>query len=71
MTPAQEFSQFLITGTRGKEVISPTLLMLKLEQLIRQELNFAIQAHTAGIRGDNFEQWYNRAAKDGYSLKTA
>lgn len=26
MTPSQEFRKFLLNGTRGKEVISPTLL---------------------------------------------
>ncbi|MCE5226492.1 MAG: hypothetical protein LLG05_11640 [Porphyromonadaceae bacterium] len=61
MTPAQEFRQFILTGTRGKEVISPTLLRLKLDLLVKQELNFARQAHTAGRNGDNFDDWYNGA----------
>jgi hypothetical protein len=74
MTPAQEFRQFLLNGTRGKEVISPTLLRLKLDILVQQELNFAKLAHKAGIRGDNFEQWYNGDTKEKDAkkeLKTA
>ena len=61
MTPAQEFRQFILTGTRGKEVISPTLLKIKVDLLVKQELNFARQAHTAGRNGDNFADWYNGA----------
>ena len=68
MTPAQEFRQFILTGTRGKEVISPTLLKIKLDILVSQELNFARQAHKAGHFADNFEDWYNEAAKEEDSL---
>lgn len=64
MTQAQEFRQFILTGTRGKEVISPTLLKIKVDILVRQELNFARQAHTSGLCGDNFADWYNRAGKE-------
>jgi hypothetical protein len=71
MTPAQEFRQFLLNDTRGKEVISPTLLHLKLDILVQQELNFASQAHAAGLHGDNFADWYNGAAKTDNGLKTA
>ena len=64
MIPSQEFRQFILTGTRGKEVISPTLLKIKVDMLVRQELNFARQAHKAGRNGDNFAGWYNGAVKD-------
>lgn len=69
MTPAQEFRQFILTGTRGKEIISPTLLKIKVDLLVRQELNFASQAHTAGLNGDNFDDWYNGAGNTDNGIK--
>ena len=68
MTPSQEFRQFILTGTRGKEVISPTLLKIKVDMLVRQELNFARQAHTAWHNGDNLAGWHNGANKEKDSL---
>lgn len=68
MIPSQEFRKFLLNGTRGKEVISPTLLKIKVDMLVRQELNFARQAHTAGRNGDNFAGWHNGAGKEKDSL---
>jgi hypothetical protein len=64
MTPAQEFRSFVLSQLRGLEVLSPTLLKIKLDLLVRQELNFARQSHTAGQHGDNFSEWYNGAAKE-------
>ena len=68
MAPAQEFRHFILTGTRGKEVISPTLLKIKVDILVKQELNFARQAHKTGHFADNFAGWYNEAAKEEDSL---
>ena len=70
MTPVQEFRQFILTGTRGKEVISPTLLMLKLESLIRQEKTFARDAYYVGHRADNFDEWYERMSKEEDASET-
>ena len=64
MIPSREFRKFLLNGTREKEVISPTLLKIKVDMLVKQELNFARQAYTAGRNGDNFAEWYNGAAKE-------
>lgn len=64
MTPAQEFRQFILTGTRGKEIISPTLLNLKLESLIRQEKIFARDAYYVGHSERNFDEWYERMSKE-------
>jgi len=63
MTPAQEFRSFVLSQFRGLEVLYPTLLRIKLDLLVRQELNFARQAYTAGRNGDNFAEWYNGVAK--------
>ena len=64
MTPAQEFRHFILTGTRGKEVISPTLLKIKLDLLVRQEKVFARDAYYVGHREGNFEEWYEDMSKD-------
>ena len=64
MTPAQEFRHFILTGTRGKEVISPTLLKIKVDILIDQERIFARNAYYVGHRDDNFNDWYERMSKN-------
>ena len=70
MTPAQEFRQFILTGTRGKEVISPTLLMFKLESLIRQEQVFTRDAYYVGHRDGDFNKWYKEISGEENTSET-
>lgn len=55
MTPAQEFRNFVLKGVKGKEIISPTLLSMKLDSLIRQEKIFARDAYYVGHSERNFD----------------
>ena len=64
MTPAQEFRNFILKQIRGKEIISPTLLSMKLDSLIRQEKTFARDAYYIGHSERNFDEWYNKVSKE-------
>lgn len=70
MTPAQEFRQFLLNGTRGKEVISPTLLMFRLESLIRQEQVFARDAYCVCRIDGDFNKWYKEISGEENASET-
>ena len=70
MTPAQEFHQFILTGTRGKEVISPTLLKIKVDMLVRQEKIFARNAYYVGHRDGDFNKWYKEISGEENALET-
>ena len=63
-TPANNFKSFCEKYIKGKEVISPTLLQIKLDFLVHQEKEQLRNAYYAGRRNtipentEDFEKWY-------------